>query len=138
MTDTPETKHATLRWLDGMRFEGGEPGGPQVVVDADNATAPGPMLQLLLAAASCAGADVVSILKKMQVGLESLEVRMDGTRRAEHPKRYTAIHYTWTIKGTGLDEAKARRAIDLSMEKYCSVLHSLASDIATSYDLRLG
>ncbi|HOX19490.1 MAG TPA: OsmC family protein [Gemmatimonadales bacterium] len=138
MTDTPETKHATLRWLDGMRFEGGEPGGPQVVVDADNATAPGPMLQLLLAAASCAGADVVSILKKMQVGLESLEVRMDGTRRAEHPKRYTAIHYTWTIKGTGLDEAKARRAIDLSMEKYCSVLHSLAPDIATSYDLRLG
>ena len=138
MTDTPETKHATLRWLDGMRFEGGEPGGPQVVVDADNATAPGPMLQLLLAAASCAGADVVSILKKMQVGLASLEVRMDGTRRAEHPKRYTAIHYTWTIKGTGLDEAKARRAIDLSMEKYCSVLHSLAPDIATSYDLRLG
>ena len=138
MTDTPETKHATLRWLDSMRFEGGEPGGPQVVVDADNATAPGPMLQLLLAAASCAGADVVSILKKMQVGLESLEVSMDGRRRAEHPKRYTAIHYTWTIKGTGLDEAKARRAIDLSMEKYCSVLHSLAPDIATSYDLRLG
>ena len=138
MTDTPETKHATLRWLDGMRFEGGEPGGPQVVVDADNATAPGPMLQLLLAAASCAGADVVSILKKMQVGLASLEVRMVGTRRAEHPKRYTATHYTWTTKGTGLDEAKARRAIDLSMEKYCSVLHSLASDIATSYDLRLG
>ena len=138
MTDTPETKHATLRWLDGMRFEGGEPGGPQVVVDADNATAPGPMLQLLLAAASCAGADVVSILKKMQVGLESLEVRMDGRRRAEHPKRYTAIHYTWIIKGAGLDEVKARRAIDLSMEKYCSVLHSLAPDIATSYDLRLG
>jgi putative redox protein len=138
MTDTPETKHATLRWLDAMRFEGGEPGKPQVVVDADNATAPGPMVQLLLAAASCAGADVVSILQKMQVGLESLEVDMKGRRRAEHPKRYTAIHYTWTIKGTGLDEAKARRAIDLSMEKYCSVLHSLAPDIATSYDLRLG
>ena len=138
MTDTPETKHATLRWLDGMRFEGGEQDGPQVVIDADNATAPGPMLQLLLAAASCAGADVVSILKKMQVGLESLEVRMEGRRRAEHPKRYTAIHYAWTIKGPGLDEAKARRAIDLSMEKYCSVIHSLAPDIATSHDLRLG
>ena len=138
MTDTPETKHATLRWLDGMRFEGGEPGGPQVVVDADNDTAPGPMLLLLLAAASCAGADVVPILKKMQVGLESLEVKMAGRRRAEPPKRYTDIHYTWTIKGTGLDEAKARRAIDLSMEKYCSVIHSLAPDIATSYDLRLG
>ena len=86
MTDTPETKHATLHWLDALRFEGGERGGPQVVIDGDNATAPGPMLQLLLAAASCAGADVVSILKKMQVGLESLEVDMRGLRRTEHPK----------------------------------------------------
>jgi len=138
MTDTPETKRATLRWLDELRFEGGEPGGPQVLIDAENVESPGPMLQLLLAAAACAGADVVSILKKMQVGLESVEVAMRGDRRAEHPKRYTAIHYAWTIRGTGLDETKARRAIDLSMEKYCSVLHSLAPDIATSYDLTLG
>jgi len=138
MTETPETKRATLRWIDDLRFEGGEPGGPQVDIDADNVTAPGPMLQLLLAAAACSGADVVSVLKKMQVGLESLEVSMSGQRRAEHPKRYTAIHYSWAIRGSGLDETKARRAIDLSMEKYCSVLHSLAPDIATSYDLTLG
>jgi len=138
MTETPETKRVTLRWIDDLRFEGGEPDGPQVDIDADNVTAPGPMLQLLLAAAACSGADVVSILKKMQVGLESLEVSMSGQRRAEHPKRYTAIHYNWAIRGSGLDETKARRAIDLSMEKYCSVLHSLAPDIATSYDLTLG
>ncbi len=138
MTETPETKRVSLRWIDDLRFEGGEPDGPQVDIDAENVTAPGPMLQLLLAAAACSGADVVSILKKMQVGLESLEVSMSGQRRAEHPKRYTAIHYNWAIRGSGLDETKARRAIDLSMEKYCSVLHSLAPDIATSYDLTLG
>lgn len=138
MTDAPETKRVTLRWLDELRFEGGEPGGPTVLVDGDNATAPGPMLQLLLAAAACSGADVVSILAKMQVTLKSLEIHMSGQRRVEIPKRYTAIHYAWNIRGAGLDEAKARRAIDLSMEKYCSVLHSLAPDIATSYDLNLG
>jgi len=138
MTDSTETKRVTLHWVDDLRFEGGEPDGPSVMIDADNATAPGPMLQLLLAAAACSGADVVSILKKMQVGLESVEIAMAGERRSEHPKRYTAIHYTWTIRGLGLDETKARRAIDLSMEKYCSVLHSLAPDIATSYDLQVG
>lgn len=138
MTDTPETKRVTLRWVDDLRFEGGEPGGPSVGIDADNATSPGPMLQLLLAAAACSGADVVSILRKMQVQLESLELSMEGDRRTDHPKRYTAIRYHWRIRGAGLDETKARRAIDLSMEKYCSVLHSLAPDIATSYDLRLG
>jgi putative redox protein len=138
MTEHTETKRVTLHWLDDLRFEGGEVGGPQVIIDADNATAPGPMLQLLLAAAACSGADVVSILRKMQVGLESVEVAMTGERRTEHPKRYTAIHYAWTIRGLGLDETKARRAIDLSMEKYCSVLHTFAPDITTSYDLSVG
>ena len=138
MAPEAETKHVTLHWRGDLRFEGGEPEGPTAVIDADNTTAPGPMLQLLLAAASCSAADVVSILKKMQVGLASLEVTADGLRRTEHPKRFTAIHFAWTIRGTGLDETKARRAIDLSIEKYCSVMHSLAPDIAVSYDPRLG
>ena len=42
------------------------------------------------------------------------------------------------MAGDGLNEAKARRAIDLSHQKYCSVLHSLKSDIAITYDLSLG
>jgi len=138
MTEHTETKRVTLHWLDDLRFEGGEVGGPQVIIDAENATAPGPMLQLLLAAAACSGADVVSILRKMQVGLESVEVAMSGERRTEHPKRYTAIHYAWTIRGRGLNETKARRAIDLSMEKYCSVIHTFAPDITMSYDLSVG
>jgi putative redox protein len=138
MADAPETKHVILTWRGDLRFSGGAPGGPAVAVDGDNATAPGPMLQLLLAAASCTGADVVSLLPKMQVGLESLEVRVAGQRRADPPRRYTAIHFDWRIRGSGLDEAKARRAIALSMEKYCSVLNSLAPDIALSYALTLG
>ena len=138
MADTRETKHVTLAWQGDLRFSGGAPGGPVVAIDGDNVTAPGPMLQLLLAAAACGGADVVSILTKMQVRLDSLEVRVAGERRAEHPKRYTTIHFEWAIRGSGLDETKARRAIDLSMEKYCSVLHSLAPDIALSYALHLG
>lgn len=138
MAPAAETKHILLRWQGDLRFTGGDPEGPAVEIDGDNTSAPGPMLQLLLAAASCSAADVVLILRKMQVGLESLEVTGEGLRRAEDPKRYVSIHFTWHIRGTGLDETKARRAIDLSIEKYCSVVHSLAPDIAISYDLRLG
>ena len=138
MAPAAETKHILLRWQGDLRFTGGDPNGPATAIDGDNATAPGPMLTLLLAAASCSAADVVLILQKMRVGLESLEVAGDGVRRSDDPKRYVSIHFTWTIRGTGLDETKARRAIDLSIEKYCSVIHSLAPDIAISYDLRLG
>jgi putative redox protein len=128
-----ETKRVSLRWQDGLRFVGGAPGGPVSLVDGDNTTAPGPMLTLLLAAASCSGSDVVLILKKMRVQLRDLRVEVTGERREQEPRRYTAIHFDYHVAGEGLDQAKAERAVSLSIEKYCSVIHSLASDIAVSY-----
>ncbi|HEV2290444.1 MAG TPA: OsmC family protein [Gemmatimonadales bacterium] len=133
-----ETKHATLDWLGELRFAGGEPGGPKSFIDADNASAPGPMLTLLLAAAACTASDVVIVLKKKRVALSKLSLEVAGTRREAEPRRYVAIHLTYHLAGEGLDEVKARHAIDLSIEKYCSVMHSLAKDIAVTYELRLG
>jgi putative redox protein len=132
-----ETKHVALEWSGGLRFTGGEPGGPTTLIDADNVEAPGPMLALLLAAASCSAADVVLILQKMRVELHTLRVAVAGVRRETDPKRYLSMHLTYEVGGTGVDEAKARRAIDLSIEKYCSVIHSLAADLRITYDLRL-
>jgi putative redox protein len=134
---TGEVKHIALDWERDMVFRGGAPGGPSVVIDGDNAQAPGPMLTLLLAAASCTGSDIVLILEKMRVGLRTLRFEVHGTRREETPRRYTAIRFEYHLAGDGLDESKARRAIDLSLEKYCSVVASLAPDIAISYGLTL-
>lgn len=133
----PETKHVTLTWLEGLKFSGGAPSGPASTIDGDNTTAPGPMLQLLLAAASCTGSDVVLMLGKMRVQLRELRIEVAGVRREEEPRRYVAIHFDYHLAGEGLDQAKARRAIDLSLERYCSVIHSLAPDIAITYAFAL-
>jgi putative redox protein len=135
---TVDTKGVTLAWQEGLVFRGGEPGGPAITIDGDNAVAPGPMLTLLLAAAACTGADVVAILEKMRVTLRELRIDASGVRREEEPRRYTAIHLQYHIRGEGLDEAKARRAIELSITKYCSVVHSLAPDIRVTHGLTLG
>jgi putative redox protein len=135
---TAETKRATLRWQEGLVFRGGEPGGPETTIDGDNAAGPGPMLTLLLAAGACSGADVVLMLEKMRVTLREFRLEASGQRREEEPRRYTAIHLQYHLAGEGLDEAKARRAIDLSIQKYCSVLHSLAPDIRITSGLTLG
>jgi putative redox protein len=132
-----ETKRAILTWQQGLRFSGGAPDRPAIMVDGDNAAGPGPMLTLLLAAASCTGSDVVVILEKMRVRLTSLRIEVEGVRREEEPRRYVALHFDYRLHGEGLDPVKARRAIDLSLEKYCSVVHSLAPDIAITYALSL-
>jgi putative redox protein len=135
---TAETKHITLAWQGGLVFRGGEPGGPETIVDGDNATAPGPMLTLLLAAAACTGADVVVILQKMRVALAEVRIDASGVRREQEPRRYTGIHLEYHLRGEGLDAAKARRAMDLSITKYCSVVSSLAPDIRVTHEVVLG
>ena len=132
-----ETKQVTVTWQQGLRFAGGAPGGPTATIDGDNSAAPGPMLTLLLAAASCTGSDVAIILEKMRVRLRQLQIEVAGVRRDQEPRRYVAIHFDYRLGGEGLDEAKARRAIDLSLEKYCSVIHSLAPDIGITYAVTL-
>ncbi len=133
-----ETKRVTLTWAQGLRFIGGEPGREPITIDGDNMAAPGPMTALLLAAAACTGADVVSILTKMRVAFTRLSIDVAGVRRGQEPRCYLSIHLDYRVGGEGLDPAKIRRAIDLSLEKYCSVIHSLAPDIAISYALSLG
>ena len=132
-----DTKQVTLTWQEGLRFVGGQLNGPVITIDGNNAAGPGPMVSLLLAAAGCTGSDVVLILEKMRVPFSGLQIDVSGVRREEEPRRYLSIHFEYRIAGPGVDAGKARRAIDLSLEKYCSVIHSLAPDIAITYALAL-
>lgn len=129
------TAEVSIRWTEQLQFEGGPAGRPPVLVDGDSRAATSPVELLLVAAATCSAADVVVILKKQRVRLASLEVAVRGTRRETEPRRYTAIAFHFTVRGEGADEAKARRAVALSIEKYCSVVASLAPDISITYDV---
>jgi putative redox protein len=130
------TREVSVEWQGaGLLFEGRAGERPPVVVDGDTQRAMSPMELLLLAAGACAGADVVHILAKQRVVLRRLAIALSGTRRETEPRRYLAIHYRFTVAGDGVDDAKVRRAIDLSLEKYCSVVASLAPDMQVTYDV---
>jgi putative redox protein len=83
---------------------------------------------LLLAAASCSAYDVVNILTKAKEPLEGLEVRCRGEQMQEPPYRFTQVHLEFHINGR-VDEEKAKRAIDLSHDKYCSVTNTLRAGV---------
>ncbi|HJS46682.1 MAG TPA: OsmC family protein [Gemmatimonadales bacterium] len=132
-----EVKEVAMDWVGGLRFRGGEAGRPPILVDGDGEEAPGPMAGLLAMLASCTGADVVSILEKMRALPARFRVEVRGTRREDHPRRYTHAHLVFLLEGGDAEEGKARRAVELSLEKYCSVLHSLRPDIEVTHELRL-
>lgn len=126
----------TLRWLgEGLVFEGVGKSGKPTLADGDTKVATSPVEMLLVAAASCTASDVVIILQKMRVALTTLEIRLTGTRRETEPRRITAMVLHVRVRGAGADEDKVRRALDLSIEKYCSVITSLNPDIPVTYDI---
>jgi putative redox protein len=129
----------SLQWLgETLRFHGGTVGGPQVVVDGSNADGPSPVAALLLGLGGCMAADVVDIATKMRLPLTGLSLVLEGDRRAEPPRRFTAIRMKFLVSGmAAADEPQLRRAIDLSRETYCSVLHSLRDDIPIEIDLEM-
>ena len=136
-TRMARTAEVTTRWLRELQFEGNGIGRSPILVDGDSKAATSPVELLLLAAGTCTATDVVIILQKQRVKLEAMEITLRGTRRETEPRRYTAIAFHFDIRGDGADEVKVRRAIDLSLEKYCSVVASLAPDIAISYEVAI-
>jgi putative redox protein len=134
---TGPTAAVSVRWREKLVFEGGGSGRPAVTVDGDSKIATSPVELLLVAAAACTATDVVDMLQKMRVDLRTLQIEVLGARRDEHPRRFTALQFHFRVSGTGADETKVRRAVDLSFEKYCSVMNSLAPDIQVGYDVAL-
>jgi putative redox protein len=130
-----DLRHGHLQWTQGMSFTGRGNTGPTITLDADGKEGPSPIVALLLACGACAGADVVSILVKMQVTLRSFSIEVTGARNSEFPKRYRTLKLTFRLAGDGLTDVNAKRAVELSVTKYCSVLLSLNPDIPIETDV---
>ena len=136
----PQERAVRVEWTGtGLAFRGGgtEPATPAVTIDGDGEQGPSPMLALLLAAAGCSGADVVVILEKMRVPIRGLSIDVSGTRRDEEPRRYTHLMFRFRVEGDGVESAKVERAVALSIDKYCSVVASLAPDLRVEYQVEV-
>jgi len=112
------------------------------IVHLDNKSEPdpqgaSPMELLLMGIAGCSGIDVVMILKKQKIELLDLQMEVEGFRQdGAVPNVFTAIKLIVKLKGDFAAE-KAKRAVDLSIDKYCSVAKMLEKTAEISYDVYL-
>jgi putative redox protein len=124
-----------LIWEHDLVFSG-KSGDARMTLDSASAAGPSPMQALGFALAACMAMDVVHILKKGRHALRGLRADLVGTRTPEEPRRFIAVTLQFTITGE-VPPDQIERAIQLSKEKYCSVWHSLRSDIDFETSVRV-
>lgn len=126
-----------VEWLGASKFEAHRAGGPKVHIDGDSKSAPSPFDALLAAIATCAATDVVSILAKQRAPARALRVTVEAQRIDATPRRLASAALHFLIAAPGTTRAKAQRAVELSVTKYCSVRSSLLAGIAVTWTVAL-
>jgi putative redox protein len=131
--------HPTIEvdWLGASEFEARRAGGPKVHIDGDSKSAPSPFDTLLAAIATCSATDVVSILAKQRTPVKALRVAVEAQRVDATPRRLASAVLHFSIAAPGTTPAKAARAVELSVTKYCSVRSSLLAEIAVTWTVAL-
>lgn len=126
-----------VQWIGETNFEAGRMGGPRIRIDGDAQTAPSPFDVLLAAIATCASVDVVTILEKQRTPVEALKVRVEANRVESIPRRLSSAVLHFNIAAPGTTIEKAKRAVELSVTKYCSVRSSLIADASVGWTVEL-
>ncbi len=118
-----------------LNFKGTNERG-QSLQFSGNKEAVSPMESVLMAAASCSSIDVEMILKKMRQDVKSISVEIDGERADAVPAVFTKIHMHYIINGEVKLE-KAVKAVEMSMEQYCSVSLMLAKSVKITHSVEV-
>ena len=96
---------------------------------------PRPKPFMLLALGGCTGMDVVSILHKMRVEFDSLNIRVEGNLTEEHPKHFDRMKVIYEFTGKDLSMDKLQKAVDLSKERYCGVSMNYKTSMEIEYEI---
>ncbi|SPQ01430.1 Protein YhfA [Candidatus Sulfobium mesophilum] len=134
--------NAIIRYNGGLQFVGEADSRHAVVMDGEEKfggrdSGARPMELLLMGIGGCSGMDVVSILKKKTERVTGLEINVDGKIAEDYPHKYTDINIEYVVRGKGLSEEAVKRAIQLSMDKYCSVKATLEGSAKITFSYKI-
>jgi len=124
------------KWKEKQQFKSFL-GDNEIDLDGDKKKGFGPKATLLSALAACSGIDIVEILEKMRVKFSDFEIETEADQTEQHPRVFKDIHITYKIKTAKSNEEKVKKAIQLSLDKYCGVSAMLKKNSPIHYKLKL-
>ncbi len=122
----------TTIWKTGHAFDSFQ-NHSKIEIDANAGFSPKALL--LSGLAGCTAIDVVDILEKMRVPFADLQVDAEAKQTDEPPRVFKIINLTYRIKTGEENREKVKKAIDLSLDKYCGVAAMLKKNAPIQYEI---
>lgn len=131
-----------IKWLSQRSFQAETGSGHTLVMDGPpehggQNLAARPMEMVLVGLGGCSAFDVVEILEKSRQKVEDCQIEIDAQRADEVPAVFTTIHMHFIIAGQELNEKHVKRAVELSVDKYCSVAKMMRPNVSITFDYEI-
>lgn len=126
-----------ITWIGGNRYVASDSTMHSVVVSPPGDIGMKPPELLLVSLGTCAAFDVVKIVEKQRVTLDKLSLEISGEQASEAPWAYTSIHLHFKATAANLGQNQLEKAIDLSMNRYCSVRATLSPEVKVTFDAEI-
>jgi len=120
------------RITDGIQFRGTNGSYDVTIASSDEQDGLSPMEMTALSVVGCSSIDILTILKKQRQEIDDFSAEIDTERAEEPPRVFTALHMHYVLDGEVAPD-KVRRAIDLSLDKYCSVSNMVNQTATITY-----
>jgi putative redox protein len=128
-------------WITKFQLEGETKTGHRVKMDSASAgaltTGPTPKELFLQSLAGCTMMDVALIIEKSRKKLDRFWIDVEAELCNTHPKTFKKIHLKYNFISPDLDEDTAKKAIDISREKYCSIYNTIKDSVDISYSYEI-
>ena len=124
----------TTIWKSGHAFDSFKENS-KIEIDAKGGF--NPKALLLSGLAGCTGVDIVDILEKMRVPFADLKIEVETEQTTEPPKVFKDIHMNYIITTAEENRDKVKKAIDLSLDKYCGVAAMLKKNSKIDYNITI-
>ena len=129
-------------WNRGLQFVATSGTGHSIVIDTGKEnggfdSAPSNTELVAMAQAGCTGMDVISILQKKKIKVDAFHVDVDIEPTREYPRYMKHVHIIYKVWGADIQETDVNRAVELSLDKYCIISHTLSGKAEVTHEVQI-
>jgi putative redox protein len=125
----------------GIKFSSQSGDNPAIISDyyppLGNNEGYKPLELFLISFGTCVSGTVLPLLRRMQKSIESYSMKVEGTRKTEHPTGFSKIILNITVQSPDISTEDLQKAVTLAEQKFCPVWSMIKNNVLVETEFHI-